>query len=91
MGDSFKWNQGNLADVISGLKEKKQKLVDEQQRLLELKGKIGSIWRGNEYQKAEDKINQTANALAKAIEDVSQQIIYLEKKNNSFSEIRSGL
>ena len=91
MGDSFKWNQGNLTDVISGLKEKRQKLVDEQQRLIELKGKMGSIWRGNEYQRAEDRINQTSNALAKAIEDVSQQIIYLEKKNNSFSEIRSGL
>ena len=52
---------------------------------------MGNIWRGNEYQKAKMRIDETAKTLANAISDVSRQITYLEQKNASFANIRSGL
>ena len=33
MGDSFKWNEGNLSAIISELKQKRQELENQQQQL----------------------------------------------------------
>lgn len=91
MGDSFKWNEGNLSATISELKQKRQELENQQQQLLTLEAKMGNIWRGNEYQKAKMRIDETAKTLVNAISDVNRQITYLEQKNASFVNIRSGL
>lgn len=91
MGDSFKWNEGNLSAIISELKQKRQELENQNQQLLALEVKMGNIWRGNEYQKAKMRIDETAKTLANAISDVNRQITYLEQKNASFANIRSGL
>ena len=91
MGDNFKWNGENLSEIISELYSKKQMLNNQSQRLASIRTKMGNIWRGNEYKKAEARILETERALGIAIADVSKQINYLEQKNNSFSNIRSGL
>ena len=91
MGDSFKWNEGNLNELISELNSKKEALSNQSQSLATLRTKIGNVWRGNEYKKAEARILETEKALSNAIDDVSRQITYLEQKNNAFSNIRSGL
>ena len=71
MGDSFKWNEGNLSATISELKQKRQELENKQQ--------------------AKMRIDETAKTLVNAISDVNRQITYLEQKNASFANIRSGL
>lgn len=91
MRDSFSWNEENLNTIISELEQKKQELYNQSQQLSDLEVKISNIWRGNEYQKAKMRIDETAKTLVNAISDVNRQITYLEQKNASFVNIRSGL
>lgn len=91
MRDSFSWNEENLNTIISELEQKKQELYNQSQQLSDLEVKISNIWRGNEYQKAKMRIDESKKELINAISDVDRQITFLKQKNDSYVNIRTGL
>ena len=87
----FVWNQQNLSEQIQRLKQNRSKLqgnLDEYEKQREV---VKRNWSGDEFEKADVKMIEAIKTCRDTIDQLDQQIKYLENKNNNFSEIVSGL
>ncbi len=85
------YNQAKFNEQIRRIDANIKKLESEKETYQQNYEVIKRNWSGDEFNKAEPKLEQIRQTLDKAIEDQKRQRNFLENKNQDFAHQVSGL
>lgn len=90
MNDDFSWNGRNFEQLINDLDQNIRELMTERAEFGKYHEVVKRNWFGDEFQKAEVKLDEIDKSLDKIIKDQTTQRNDLQQRNEDFASTSTG-